>query len=133
MSDIEYLQHADGKAKSYVAATVVNGLVYPCGQVPVAPDGSTPVGIEAQTRQCLDNLQASLTRAGSDASRVLQVTVYLLDHNDFEAYDATWRAWFAGSEGRQLPPRTTVFVAGFRGEKRIELTAVAALGSGGGS
>jgi len=128
MTDIRHLPHADGKAKSYLAATVLGELVYPCGQVPVAPDGSTPAGIQAQTRQCLDNLQVSLTRAGSGADRVLQVTVYLLDQGDFEAYDQTWREWFSGMD---LPPRTTVFVAGFRGEKRIELTAVAALRQGG--
>ena len=128
MNDIEYLPHADGAAKSYVAATVLGDLVYPCGQVPVAADGTTPAGIEAQTRQCLDNLHASLTRAGSGADRVLQVTVYLMDQGDFEAYDSAWRGWFAGM---QLPPRTTVFVAGFRGEKRIELTAVAARANGG--
>jgi 2-iminobutanoate/2-iminopropanoate deaminase len=111
-----------------VAATLLGDLVYPCGQVPVAADGSTPAGIEAQTRQCLDNLQATLTRAGSGADRVLQVTVYLADQGDFEAYDTTWREWFSGMH---LPPRTTVFVAGFRGDKRIELTAVAARGQGG--
>lgn len=128
MSEIQYLPHADGKAKSYVAATIFGDFVYPCGQVPVALDGSTPAGIEAQTRQCLDNLHASLARAGSGADRVLQVTVYLVDQSDFEAYDAAWRSWF---DGMELPPRTTVFVAGFRGDKRIELTALAARGQGG--
>lgn len=130
MSEIQHLPHADGKTKSYVAATLLGDLVFPCGQVPTAADGSTPAGIEAQTRQCLDNLQASLDRAGSGADRVLQVTVYLADKADFETYDATWREWFTGME---LPPRTTVFVAGFRGEKRIELTAIAARRSGGDS
>lgn len=130
MSEIQHLPHADGKPKSYVAATLLGDLVFPCGQVPTAADGSTPAGIEAQTRQCLDNLQASLDRAGSGADRVLQVTVYLADKADFETYDATWREWFTGME---LPPRTTVFVAGFRGEKRIELTAIAARRSGGDS
>lgn len=127
MSDITYLAHADGSSKSYVAGTVYRGLVFPCGQVPVDANGTTPEGIEAQTRQCLDNLQASLERADSGADRILQITVYLADQADFEAYDATWRAWFADCA---LPPRTTIFVAGFRGTKRIELTAVAAQAGG---
>lgn len=127
MSDIQYVPHTDGAARSYVAATVLGDMVFPCGQIPTAPDGSTPAGIGAQTRQCLDNLRESLTRAGSGADRILQITVYLADQGDFDEYDAAWRAWFTGME---LPPRTTVFVAGFRGDKRIELTATAARVSG---
>lgn len=45
---------------------------------------------------------------------------------EFEEYDAAHRAFFGS---RPPPPRTTVFVPVFRGAKRVEMTAVAALRS----
>jgi 2-iminobutanoate/2-iminopropanoate deaminase len=52
------------------------------------------------------------------------VTVFLTDLGEFDAYDAAYCARLAG---RPLPPRTTVQVASLRGEKRIEIDAVAAV------
>lgn len=126
MNPIERLQHVDEKPKSYLAASIYNGVVYPCGQIPVDSEGNTPAGIADQTRVVLDNLSAALERAQSSADRILQITVYLADRADFEDYDQAWRGWFGD---HPLPPRTTVFVAGFRGAKRIEVTAVAASGA----
>lgn len=118
-----HINHADGVARSYSAATNWGGLVFPCGQVPYHADGSTPKGIEAQTKLCLENLAAALRNAGSEIENLLQVTVFLSEQKDFETYDVAWRKFF---EGKNLPPRTTVFVSGFRGEKRIEISSIAA-------
>ncbi len=123
-----HMPHADGVERSYLAATKFQGLVFPCGQIPVAQDGTIPSAIGEQTVLCLNNLEASLVRAGSSLSRILQITVYLAKMQEFEEYDAAWRERFSG---HPLPPRTTLFVAGFRGDKRIELTAIAAEGTRG--
>jgi 2-iminobutanoate/2-iminopropanoate deaminase len=121
---VERLEHPDGVARSYPAATVHNGVVYPCGQVPVDAGGATPPGLADQVRLVLSNLDATLRRAGADLSSILQITVYLDDPDGFPEYDAAYRAAFRAAP---LPPRTTLFVAGFRGSKHIELTAVAAV------
>ena len=122
MNKITRLDHADGKPRSYPAATLLADLVFPCGQIPVKSDGTTPATISEQTVVCLDNLEATLIRAGSSLDAILQITVYLAAIEDFEAYDEAWRNRFGKYS---LPPRTTLFVQGFRGEKRIELTAIA--------
>lgn len=118
--------HADGVERSYPAAVVHGGVVYPCGQVPVDPDGVTPETMTGQVRVVLANLESSLRAAGSDLALLLQLTVHLLRVEEFEEYDAAYRAFFGD---RPLPPRTTVFVPAFRGAKRVEMTATAALGS----
>ena len=117
------LPHADGRPRSYPAAAVHGGVVHPCGQVPVDADGHTPPDLAGQVRLVLANLAETLRRAGSDLDALLSLTVYLADPADFDEYDRVYREVFAG---RPAPPRTTVFVAGFRGAKRIELTATAA-------
>jgi 2-iminobutanoate/2-iminopropanoate deaminase len=122
MNKITRLDHADGKPRSYPAATLLGDLVFPCGQIPVTAEGITPETIAEQTVVCLDNLEATLIRAGSSLDAILQITVYLAAIDDFEAYDEAWRNRFGQFP---LPPRTTLFVQGFRGQKRIELTAIA--------
>lgn len=65
-----------------------------------------------------------LKSAHSDLSNLLKLTVYLADLDEFEEYNA---AYLTRLSGHPLPPRTTVQVARFRGEKRIEIDAVAAV------
>jgi 2-iminobutanoate/2-iminopropanoate deaminase len=123
MNQIERLDHVDGKQRSYMAATMIGDLVFPCGQIPVDENGNTPASIAEQTELCLTNLSKSLEKAGSSLGSILQITVYLANIGDFEDYDVAYRKTFGNLP---LPPRTTLFVQGFRGEKRIELTAIAA-------
>jgi 2-iminobutanoate/2-iminopropanoate deaminase len=123
---IRWVEQPNGKQTPYSAATVHNDVVYPCGQVPVAADGSIADDIGGQVRQCFDNLERVLTSAGSGLAHLLQVTVYLADLAEFDAYN---EAYLTCLSGLPLPPRTTVQVAAFRGAKRIELTAIAAVAS----
>lgn len=116
--------HADGVARSYAASASHGGVVWACGQVPRRADGTVPDAIEEQVEVALDNLEAVLTEAGSSLANLLKVTVFLADLGEFDAYDA---AYCARLTGGPLPPRTTVQVSRFRGEKRIEIDAIAAV------
>lgn len=124
MSTPLLFEHADGVARPYHAAAVHRGVAYPCGQVPVLPDGSVPAGLADQVRVVLDNLDAVLTRVGSGLGSLLQITVYLRDLETFDTYN---QAYLDRMAGLPLPPRTTVQVAGFRGPKCIEIAAIAAV------
>jgi 2-iminobutanoate/2-iminopropanoate deaminase len=117
--------HTDGVPRSYTASASHDGVVWACGQVPRRADGSIPDSIEDQVEVALDNLEAVLTDAGSSLALLLKVTVFLRDLEEFGAYDAAYCTRLAGVP---LPPRTTVQVAGFRGDKRIEIDAIAAVG-----
>lgn len=121
--NIEHVQHQDLVERSYLSATTFGQLVFPCGQIPICPDGSIPEAIEDQTRVCLDNLERSLIRCGSGLDKILQITVYLSNKEEFDSYDSAWCERFAGIP---RPPRATIFVADFRGNKRIEISAIAA-------
>lgn len=107
----------------YTDAVCGGGLVFTSGQIPGNPDGSVPIDMAEQVHQVFDGLDKALSTQGCTISDVLTVTVYLLDiEGDFEVYNAVYRE-------RMLPfatpARTTVQVAKFRGQKRIELQAVA--------
>lgn len=124
MTDVTYQAHPDGAERSYAASAAVGDLVFACGQVPVADDGSVAPTIADQVRQALDNLERVLVDGGSSLDRLLKVTVFLADLDEFDEYDGAYRSRLAGLP---LPPRTTVEVARFRGDKRVEVDAVAAL------
>ncbi len=127
MISLRRIAHADQASKSYYRAVIAGDLVFPCGQIPTDANGQTPQSMREQTLVALSNLEAELLVCGSSLSSIVQITVYLSSQDDFAEYDATWRERFSG---HPLPPRTTVFIAGFRGTKRIEITAIAATEEG---
>lgn len=124
MSTIARIQFTDGKARPYSASATTGGIIYLCGQIPAREDGTVDADIAGQVTQAFDNLEAALKDAGSSLSHLLKLTVFLADLDEFDDYNA---AYVTRLSGHPLPPRTTVQVARFRGEKRIEIDAVAAV------
>lgn len=67
-----------------------NGTVYLAGQV-----GQPTDDVTGQTKTCLEQIDALLTEAGSDKTRILQAVIWLADMSDFAAMNAVWDAWVA--------------------------------------
>ncbi|MET3173991.1 UNVERIFIED_ORG: 2-iminobutanoate/2-iminopropanoate deaminase [Arthrobacter sp. UYCu721] len=124
MSEIQRRWHEDGKPRPYTASATFGGVVWACGQVPTRADGSTPESLRDQVNVVFDNLEKVLADAGADLSSILKITVFLANLDEFDEYNGAYLARFGDLT---LPPRTTVEVARFRGEKRIEMDAVAAI------
>lgn len=101
-----------------------NGFVFlagQCGDVSGVA-GAVPGGIEAETRQMLDNVGRLLRVAGLDYRDVVQCTVYLRDFADFSAMNAIYREYFPA----EPPTRATVGVTGLAADFRVEIVCVAA-------
>ncbi|HEU5154512.1 MAG TPA: RidA family protein [Gemmatimonadales bacterium] len=107
----------------YSQATVVNGMVYTAGQIAFDPTTMEVVsgGIREQTERVLANLQAVLKAAGSDFSKVVKTTVFLVDMADFTAMNEVYAAAF----GSHKPARSTVAVAALPRGVRVEIDVVA--------
>jgi 2-iminobutanoate/2-iminopropanoate deaminase len=58
--------------------------LYISGQVGAGRDGKVLDGIEAQTRQALENLKAILAAAGMGLTDVVKMTTYLIDEKDLD-------------------------------------------------
>jgi enamine deaminase RidA (YjgF/YER057c/UK114 family) len=59
--------------------------IFLCGQIPVTADGHFVQGsIADKTKQCLANLEAVLTEAGSAIAKVVKVNVFLADMDHFD-------------------------------------------------
>jgi 2-iminobutanoate/2-iminopropanoate deaminase len=108
----------------YSPAVEANGFVFLAGQVGNAPGGTSPVpgGIEAETRQMLDNARQLLEAVGLGLDDVVRCTVYLRDFAAFAAMNAVFRSYFAVDP----PVRATLGVAALAGDFRIEIDVTAA-------
>lgn len=111
----------------YSQAVRAADTVWASGQIGLEPSTGRLAegGIEAETRQAIENLRAVLEAAGSSLDRVLKVTVFLTDlAADFEAMNRTYADFF----GPNPPARTTVEVRALPRGARVEMDAVALTG-----
>ncbi len=107
----------------YSQAISAGGLVFVSGQLGLEPGETTleRKGIEAQTRQALENVKLILEQAGSGLDRLLKTTVFLADLADFAAMNDVY-ATYAGATP---PARATVQVAALPSGALVEIDAVA--------
>ena len=101
-----------------------NGFVFLAGQVGDAPGshGAVPGGIEAETRQMLENVGRLLDAAGLSYADVVKCTVYLRDFGDFAAMNAVYREFFPNDP----PTRATVGVTALAADYAVEIEVMAA-------
>lgn len=83
----------------YSQAVEANGTLYISGQLPVDPlTGAMPEGIEAQTRQCLQNVIAILEAANYSLSDVVKSVILLADMGDFQAMNQVYATYYAENQ-----------------------------------
>lgn len=89
--------------------------------------GTMQRDVAVQTRAVLNNVRAILAEAGADLSNVVEICSYLVDMQDFAAYNQVYGEFF-DYDG---PARTTVAVAELpHPDLLIEIKAVAYVPSG---
>lgn len=107
----------------YSQAIEANGTLYVSGQLPLVPaTGEMPEGVEAQTRQSLDNLGAILREAGYTFNDVAKTTVLLQSIADFGAMNAIYAEYFTGDK----PARICYEVAALPKGALVEIDCIAA-------
>ena len=106
----------------YSLAVRVGQLVYTAGQLGLDPQSDELVeGIEAQTRQALQNQAYVLEAAGTSLRNVVKTTVFLKDLGDF----ATMNAIFAEFFPQDPPVRSTIQAAALPKGSLVEIECVA--------
>ncbi len=97
--------------------------IFVSGQVGhVDSQGEKLAGVEAQTRQVLDNMGRVLAAAGASMDDVVKTTVFLVRAEDFSKMNEVYKSYFT----RDLPARSTVIIAALaRPEIVVEIEGVA--------
>lgn len=105
----------------YVQARESHGIVECSGQIGLTPEGKLVDGVEAQTEQTLQNLEAVLDAAGCDWSNVLKVRIYLADIADYDAVNEI----YAEHVRDNAPARVAMEVNALPADALIEIEATA--------
>jgi len=108
----------NGQAAPFSDAVRVGDVLYLSGQIGIGPDGKIPDGIDAQTRQALDNVGAVLKRAGLSYGDVFHCTAMLADMKDWPAFNKVYVPYFPAGK---LPARSAMGVNGLALGARMEI------------
>jgi len=100
-------------------------LVFCSGQIPIDPStGQLSTGdIKEQTHLVLSNLKAVLEAAGSSLSKVLKITVYLKNMDDFAVFNEVYGGFFESDP----PARAAVQVGKLPKDVLVEADAIAGI------
>src|SRR5690348_6135170 len=99
----------NGQPLPFSDAVRVGDILYLSGQIGIGPDGKLPDGIEAQTKQAMDNVGAVLKRAGLGYDRIFHCTAFLADMKDWPAFNKVYVGYFP--DGR-MPARSAFGTSG---------------------
>lgn len=123
MKKIIRTENAPKPVGPYSQAVRAGNLLFVSGQGALNPATGEPVrdGVEAETRQVMENLKAILEAAGSSLDNVVKSTCYLADLADFQTFNGIYATYFASDP----PARTTIQAARLPLDFRVEVDVIA--------
>lgn len=111
----------------YSQAIKAGGFLFVSGQIPINPETGEieSGGVSAQADRVLHNIRNIVEDSGATLHDVVKTTIYLADMNDFAAVNEVYGTYFDS----EPPARATVQVARLPKDVRIEIDAIAFLGT----
>ncbi|MEM9301170.1 MAG: RidA family protein [Pseudomonadota bacterium] len=108
-------------------AVRVGDTVYLSGQIGVKPGTLELVsgGIEAETRQTMDNIRTTLRAHGLELTHIVKCLVMLEDIGEWGAFNAVYRTYF---EAGRYPARSALGADGLALDARVEVECTAHAG-----
>jgi 2-iminobutanoate/2-iminopropanoate deaminase len=115
----------NGQPLPFSDAVRVGDTLYLSGQLGIGADSKLPDGIEAQTKQALENIGAILKRAGLGYGDVFHCTAMLADMKLWPAFNSVYVTYFP--EGKR-PARSAFGASGLALGGLVELECQAYAG-----
>jgi reactive intermediate/imine deaminase len=119
--DIQHFSFEGASGLPFSAAVRVGDML--ClsgciGSLPGDEGGVVPGGIEAETRQTMENIKATLERCGSSMDRVFKCLVMMADMREWAAMNAVYVRYFASD---RKPARSAFGASGLALGARVEI------------
>lgn len=119
----EYLTTTVGPPRPFSPAVRVNGMIYLSGQIGTDSSGKVVSGgIQAETRQTMENIRAVLQRTGSSFDRVVKCMAFLADMSEWPAMNEVYVTYFAADK---RPARSAMGANGLALGARVEIECIA--------
>ncbi len=108
----------------FSSSVQVGRMLYLSGQLGTDSTGRlVPGGIEAETRQTMENIRAAVERGGSTMDHVVKCTAMLADMADWAAMNRVYVRYFPS----HLPARSAFGTSGLAMGARVEIECWAAM------
>ncbi|HNV74901.1 MAG: RidA family protein [Gemmatimonadetes bacterium] len=112
--------------RPFSPAVQVGNLLFLAGQIGTsasAQGGVVPGGIQAETRQTMENIKDVLEKSGSSLDRVVKCTVFMADMREWDAMNEVYTTFFP----RNKPARSALGANGLALGARVEIECIAAV------
>ena len=106
----------------FSSAVQVDNTLYLSGNLGNVPGTNelAPGGIEAETRQTMDNIKAVVEQFGSSMDKIVKCTVFLADMDEWPAMNAVYVTYF------ETPPaRSALGASGLALGAKVEIECIA--------
>lgn len=125
---MEHITMSDNWPYPFSSAVKVGNMLYLAGQMGTVIENGTPKlvtgGIEAETKQTLENIKAILAKAGSSMDRVVECKVMMADMADWPKMNPIYASYFPGPK----PARSAWGANGLALGGKVEITCMATVG-----
>lgn len=124
-ADVEYLTPFGKPTRPFSPAVRVGDVIFLSGQIGTdasANGGLIAGGIEAETRQTLENIKRTVEAVGSSMDKIVKCTVMMADMAEWDRMNVVYREFFP--EGR-LPARSAFGTSGLALGARVEIECIA--------
>ena len=106
----------------FSSAVEADGWIFLAGELGTTPEaGLVPGGIEPETRQTMDNIEATLAANGVGWDNVVKCTVFLADIAEWPAFNEIYKTYFDGT----YPARSALGASGLALGARVEIECIA--------
>lgn len=125
-ADVEYLTPFGAPTRPFSPAVRVGDVIYLSGQIGTDPGANAnavvPGGIEAETRQTLNNIKRTVEAVGSSMDKVVKCTVMMADMAEWDRMNVVYREFFTPGK---LPARSAFGTSGLALNARVEIECIA--------
>lgn len=126
--EVEFLTPYGQPTRPFSPAVRVGNLLFLSGQIGTTADaagGLVAGGIEAETRQTMENIKDVLTRSGSSLDQVVKCTVMMADMAEWPRMNTVYTTFFPNHK----PARSAFGATGLALGARVEIECIAVIGA----
>ena len=127
--EVEFLTPYGPPTRPFSPAVRVGNIIFLSGQIGTSADASggvVPGGIEAETRQTMENIKDVLTRVGSSMDHVVKCTVMMADMAEWPRMNTVYATYFPNRKPARSAFGATALALG----ARVEIECIAVMGVG---
>ncbi|MEO8471619.1 MAG: Rid family detoxifying hydrolase [Chryseolinea sp.] len=101
-------------SQAFPQAVIADKFIYLSGTAGIDPATGVVVNsnFEDQTRQCFSNIKTILEEAGSNMSKVVKTTIFMVSGNDFAVINKVYGEFFPSEAPARSVPQVMPFPAG---------------------